>query len=220
MNEIIRNLQTEIYDPLINEYFLSQEDFPEVRRMQKLLANEDFANFEDLDEEMLEAIEDWMDHGIAARKAGQLGNEDGDDFVSGGAFEGVMDPHGSSFLDYANVITDEDKKEAQDLFKSQGLSEDGKVDSHIAKAEMVKSSLPKHMLQRIWKLSDVDRDSQLDLQEYKVVRSLMRAVLSGKDLPLKLPPHFFPDRNLEEFNDTKPRGAGSRSRTDPKKKEL
>ena len=53
MNEIIRNLQTEIYDPLINEYFLSQEDFPEVRRMQKLLANEDFANFEDLDEEML-----------------------------------------------------------------------------------------------------------------------------------------------------------------------
>ena len=222
MNEIIRNLQTEIYDPLINEYFLSQEDFPEVRRMQKLLANEDFANFEDLDEEMLEAIEDWMDHGIAARKAGQLGNEDGDDFVSGGAFEGVMDPHGSSFLDYANVITDEDKKEAQDLFESQGLSEDGKVDSHIAKAEMVKSSLPKHMLQRIWKLSDVDRDSQLDLQEYKVVRSLMRAVLSGKDLPLKLPPHFFPDRNLEEFNDTKPRegGGNSRSRTDPKKKEL
>ena len=51
-----------------------------------------------------------MDHGIAAWKAGQLGNEDGDDFVSGGAFEGVMDPHGSSFLDYVNVITEEDKK--------------------------------------------------------------------------------------------------------------
>merc|ERR1719219_3401259 len=114
-----------------------------------------------------------------------------------------MDPHGSSFLDYANVITEEDQKEASDLFKSQGLSEGGKLEGHIAKGEMVKSSLPKHMLQRIWKLSDVDRDSKLDLQEYKVVRSLMRAVLSGKDLPLKLPAHFFPGRNLnEESSDT------------------
>ena len=223
MKEIIRNLQTEIYDPLINEYFLSQEDFPELRRMQKLLANEDFDTFEDLDEEMLEGIDDWMDHGIVAKKAGQLGNEDGDDFLSGGAFEGVMDPHGSSFLDYASVITDEDKQEASDLFKSQGLSEDGKLDGHIAKGEMVKSSLPKHMLQRIWKLSDVDRDSQLDLQEYRVVRSLMRAVLSGKDLPLKLPAHFFPGRNLDEDSSERAKskkeegGSGVRSKS---KKEL
>ena len=91
-----------------------------------------------------------------------------------------------------------------------------------AKAEMIKSKLPNNVLGKVWKLSDVDRDSQLDLQEYKVVRSLMRAVLSGKDLPLKLPVHFFPGRNLDEdSSDTgkskKEEGSGTRSKS---KKEL
>ena len=57
---------------------------------------------------------------------------------------------------------------------------------------MLKSSLPKHVLQRIWKLSDVDGDSMLTLEEYKVVRFLIRRMLAGNDLPTSLPTQFFP----------------------------
>ena len=198
MKELIRNLQEEIYDPLIVEYSMSQEDFPEVRKMKKLLAAEDFDTFEDLDKDLIEAIDKWMDHGLASKKGEQIGMDNGADFVSGGAFDGVMHPN--SFMAYPNIITQEDEADALSLFRTLGLSEDGKIDGPQAKQDMVKSSLPQHVLQRVWKLSDVDGDSLLSLQEYRVVRFLIRLVLAGNDLPSQVPRHFFPHLNVEEEN--------------------
>ena len=193
MLDIIRNLQKDVYEPLINEYFMSQEDFPDVKRMQKTLISEDFAKFEDLDKEMLDVLDDWMDHGIAtvAKHENKKGNEGSPDVVSGGAFDGVMDSK-SSFLTYPNIIMEDDEKEALALFQSLKLNENSKLDGNRAKNEMLKSSLPKHVLQRIWKLSDVDGDSMLTLEEYKVVRFLIRRMLAGNDLPTSLPTQFFP----------------------------
>ena len=198
MQEIIRNLQEEIYDPLITDYFMSQEDFPDKRRFQKRLLTEDFNTFEDIDKEMLDTIDHWLEHGIAAKNRLEIGVDESEAFVSGGAFDGVMDS--KSFLTYPNIIDDEDDKEADAFFKSLKLNENAKLDGIRAKNEMVKSSLPKHVLQRIWKLSDVDSDSKLTFEEYKVVRFLIRRVLAGNDLPLKMPNHFFPKYEAEKIS--------------------
>jgi len=191
MKEIIRNLQEEIYDPLIDEYNMSQEDFPDIKKMKKLLVKEDFDTFEDLDKDMLKAIDDWMDHGLASKKANEIGKEEAEELLSGGAFEGVMGGK-SSFLAYPNIINNKDQLEASALFQTLGLKDDAKLDVHQARNEMVKSSLPQHVLQRIWKLSDVDHDTMLTLEEYRVTRFLIRLVLAGNDLPMELPSHFFP----------------------------
>ena len=112
MMEIIRNLQKEVYDPLINEHFMSQEDFPDVRRMQKLLVSEDFAKFEDLDKEMIEVLDNWMDQGIAtvAKNENKKGPDGSQEVVSGGPFDGVMDSK-SSFLTYPNIISGDEEKD-------------------------------------------------------------------------------------------------------------
>ena len=46
----------------------------------------------------------------------EVGADESDDYVSGGAFDGVMDS--KSFLTYPNIITEEDELEADSFFKS------------------------------------------------------------------------------------------------------
>ena len=164
------------------------------------MVSEDFAKFEDLDKEMIEVLDDWMDQGIAtvAKNENKKGPDGSQEVVSGGAFDGVMDSK-SSFLTYPNIISEEDEKEAMSLFQTLKVREDGKLDGNRVKNEMLKSSLPKHVLQRIWKLSDVDGDSMLTLEEYKVVRFLIRRMLAGNDLPTSLPSQFFPKYEAERL---------------------
>ena len=46
---------------LTNEYSKSQDNFPDVKRMQKLLISDDFAKFEDLDKEIIKVLYDRTD---------------------------------------------------------------------------------------------------------------------------------------------------------------
>ena len=57
---------------------------------------------------------------------------------------------------------------------------------------MQKSKLPNSVLGRIWHLSDVDRDGQLDLHEFLLAKHLIQVKLDGYELPAKLPPHLKP----------------------------
>ena len=211
MEEIIRNLQEQVYDPLQTEHFMSQEDFPDKRKMQKLLAKEDFATFEDIDHEMLDKLDDWMDHGIAtvSKYENQKESDEGDELVSGGAFDGVMDAK-SSFLVYPNIIAEEDEEATSTIFKKFKLSDDAKLDGMQAKNEMIKSGLPKHVLQRIWKLSDVNHDSMLTMEEFRVISFLIRRVLAGNDVPSKLPAYFFPKHEAEKLEREKQKALESK----------
>jgi len=212
MKGIIQNLQTEIYDPLIREYFMSQEDFPDLKRMESRLLSEDFETFEDIDLEMLNEIDVWLDRGIAtvAKNENGKGTAENNDAISDGAFAGIMDQD-ASFLAYPNIITEEDKKEASAFFKTFELSDNDKLDGIVAKKEMVKSGLPMHVVQKIWKLSDVDHDSMLTLEEYRVVRFLIRRVLAGKDVPSGLPRQFWPKYEADKLKGEMKENAAAKS---------
>lgn len=57
---------------------------------------------------------------------------------------------------------------------------------------MVKSKLPNSVLARIWKLSDIDHDGLLDVNEFALAMHLINVKLSGHDIPSQLPPHLIP----------------------------
>lgn len=62
----------------------------------------------------------------------------------------------------------------------------------VAKAEMVKSKLPNSVLGKIWKLSDIDKDGFLDMDEFALAMHLIQVKLEGHDLPIDLPDHLIP----------------------------
>lgn len=62
----------------------------------------------------------------------------------------------------------------------------------VAKAEMVKSKLPNSVLGKIWKLSDIDKDGFLDMDEFALAMHLIQIKVDGHDLPVELPDHLVP----------------------------
>lgn len=62
----------------------------------------------------------------------------------------------------------------------------------VAKAEMVKSKLPNSVLGKIWKLSDIDHDGFLDMDEFALAMHLIKVKLEGHDLPSEIPDHLIP----------------------------
>ena len=70
------------------------------------------------------------------------------------------------------------------LFRSNGA---------VAKREMVKSKLQNTVLGKIWTLSDIDRDGQLDKDEFALAMYLIKVKLDDDDdLPDELPIHLIP----------------------------
>ena len=54
----------------------------------------------------------------------------------------------------------------------------------------------------IWKLSDVDRDDHLSLEEYSIARFLVEEVKKGRGLPKELPSFLLPGRYTDTLANT------------------
>lgn len=61
-----------------------------------------------------------------------------------------------------------------------------------AKSELIKSKLPNSVLSKIWKLSDVDCDGFLDIEEFALAMHLINVKIDGNELPNILPEHLIP----------------------------
>ena len=57
---------------------------------------------------------------------------------------------------------------------------------------MMKSKLPNSVLRRIWALSDIDNDGQLDRDEFALAMFLLDHKLAGNDIPDVLPEKLVP----------------------------
>jgi hypothetical protein len=57
---------------------------------------------------------------------------------------------------------------------------------------MMSSKLPNSVLSKVWSLADVDRDGQLDEEEFCLAMYLIDYKVSGNDLPSILPDHLIP----------------------------
>ncbi|XP_018578747.1 EH domain-containing protein 1-like isoform X1 [Anoplophora glabripennis] len=213
--ELIKNLG-HIYDKLQREHQISPGDFPEIKKMQEVLANLDFSKFNPLKPKLLDIVDRMLADDISILMA-KIPMEDratnnGD--VQGGAFTNVEDTvspfgykrgegidAGAGELDW---IVSREKPKYDDIFKSLNPT-DGKVtgmglitetqangSNMTAKSEMVKSKLPNSVLSKVWKLADVDKDGMLDEDEFALAMHLINIKIDGNDLPSELPSHLVP----------------------------
>jgi len=120
--------------------------------------------------------------------------------LQGGAFDGYNEsPFGIGKGEGFDKRGDHDKEwvVARERYKYDEAFDrlgpvNGKITGAIAKTELVKSRLPNAVLGKIWKLSDIDQDGQLDSDEFALAMYLVGIKLDGFDLPNELPPHLIP----------------------------
>ncbi|XP_025195538.1 EH domain-containing protein 1 [Melanaphis sacchari] len=212
--ELIKNLGT-IYQNIQKEQQISPGDFPDLKKMQDVLVNLDFSKFQSLKPHLLEEVDKMlandiaklmamiplqdmqnrkMDNGVAEQQQQQA-------VVKGGAFVSVQDtasPFGYKRGEGIDAgkgetgwVVAKERQKYDAVFNTLEKS-DGKLSGAVAKAEMVKSKLPNSVLGKIWKLSDIDRDGFLDMDEFALAMHLIQVKLSGHDLPVEIPDHLVP----------------------------
>ncbi|XP_014275527.1 EH domain-containing protein 1 isoform X1 [Halyomorpha halys] len=219
--ELIKGLNT-IYESIQREHQISPGDFPDIRKMQEVLQNHDFTKFQTLKPRLLEVVDKMLAEDISKLMAqiphedivsaptnlsGRRRSIDlnawNSRFVDyqGGAFDGVED--GSTPFGYKRGegidaghgepewIVNKLRYKYDTIFETLGPV-NGKISGEAAKVEMVKSKLPKPVLGKIWKLSDIDRDGFLDADEFALAMHLIQVKLDGHDLPTTLPDHLVP----------------------------
>lgn len=128
-----------------------------------------------------------------------------------GGVEGI-----NAGLGEADWIVTRSRHEYDQVFQ-QLSPQNGKISGASAKQEMIKSKLPNNVLGRVWKLSDVDKDGMLDIDEWALAQHLSRIhknlyklninsrtnfcfsvlltvkiKLEGHELPNALPDHLVP----------------------------
>ncbi|KAL5240614.1 hypothetical protein ACI65C_008024 [Semiaphis heraclei] len=213
--ELIKNLGT-IYQNIQKEQQISPGDFPDLKKMQDVLVNLDFSKFQSLKPHLLEEVDKMLANDIAKLMAmiplqdmhnRKMNNGDDEQqqqqqaVVKGGAFMSVQDtasPFGYKRGEGIDAgkgetgwVVAKERQKYDAVFNTLEKS-DGKLSGAVAKAEMVKSKLPNSVLGKIWKLSDIDHDGFLDMDEFALAMHLIQVKLGGHDLPVEIPDHLIP----------------------------
>ena len=212
--EQLLNKLSDVYMKIQREHNISPGDFPSVVKFKEQLRKYDFSKFHPMRLKLIESLDRMLATDIP-RLMAMIPLEKESDYghnaaVKGGAFD-VSHASNNPFATGAcqgaalgagsNVwIVEEFKPDYDKIFKSLN-PRDGKVSGAIAKREMVKSKLPNTVLGRIWKLADIDRDGQLDEDEFALAMYLIRIKLDDDDLPDELSAHLIPpSKRLQSSN--------------------
>ena len=200
-NWLIKHLG-DIYDRIQRTYNISPGDFPNLKRMQTVLKNKDFTTFKSFNKKLLDSVESMLEEDVP--RFMQMIPRDEQvmrdmSIIKGGAFNDYI---GSPFSincgegvdkgkNDSDWIVSRDRSKYEDIFL--GLQPiDGKITGMTARKEMMKSKLPNAILGKIWKLSDIDSDGMLDIDEFGLALYLINLKLQNYDIPSELPKHLIP----------------------------
>eukprot|EP00794_Sanderia_malayensis_P000348 gene348-981_t len=89
-------------------------------------------------------------------------------------------------------ITDEQRNYYITQFKKLQPNENAVIKGPQARDFFLKSNLPVEVLSRVWHLSDLNKDSALDLEEFCIAMHLVVAVKHDVELPSALPSTLLP----------------------------
>lgn len=201
--EQLLNKLSDVYMKIQREHNISPGDFPPVLKFKEQLRKYDFSKFNPLRTKLIESLDRMLASDIP-RLMGMIPLEKETDYdasVKGGAFSvshSTNNPFAAGACQGALLgagsdvwIVEEYKEEYDRIFKSLG-PKNGKLTGAVAKREMVKSKLPNTVLGKIWTLADIDRDGQLDQDEFAVAMYLIKIKLDDDDLPDELSSHLIP----------------------------
>ncbi|KAL4237489.1 EH domain-containing protein 4 [Mactra antiquata] len=209
--ELIKQLG-DIYGTIEREHGISRGDFPDIKRMQEQLQQQDFMKFHQIRPKLVETVDQMLATDIARLMEmiplEDQNSENEKSNVEGGAFEAYNEsPFGfgrgegadAGKGDHEWIVGQEKYKHDETFTKLNPVN--GKITGAAAKSEMVKSKLPNSVLGKIWKLADVDRDGMLDTDEWALANHLIQIKMDGHDLPNELPEHLVPPSKRNGFAD-------------------
>ncbi|KAI8335533.1 cytoskeletal-regulatory complex EF hand-domain-containing protein, partial [Chlamydoabsidia padenii] len=90
-----------------------------------------------------------------------------------------------------NGITAEERAKYGEIFQARGQM-NGYMAGSTARDVLLSSNLPPNRLERIWDLSDIDKDGNLDFEEFCIAMHLTFDCINGMDTPMTLPPQLVP----------------------------
>lgn len=199
--ELVKKLSN-VYVELEKEHQIPLGDFPDIQLMQEKLIQQDFSKFNTLKPKLIEAVDSMLRDDISKIMAmipreQELSAESAP--VKGGALNTLVDnPFGHGRGEGADAgslqvdwVVEKDRFKFDAIFNRLNPV-DGKISGAAAKSEMVKSKLPNTVLGKIWKLSDIDKDGQLDMDEFALAMHLINVKLEGHEIPSELPDHLIP----------------------------
>lgn len=221
----------EIFEALATKYKMSKGDFPNVPEMREQLRKFDWSKLRSLDERRIHHVSNVMNREVPAllRKIEQsecmktastdpayggrnrLQDEINDSlnrmsqkdnpFAMSGFGEGAYAGIGEQWI--------VGKKMEEYVKRFEALNpHNGKISGSAIKKELQKSKLKDTVLGKIWKLSDIDNDGKLCVEEFALALHLIDIKLDGHELPKKLPNHLIPPSHRERMglgpNDSPP----------------
>ncbi|KAM9964186.1 hypothetical protein ACTFIW_005845 [Dictyostelium discoideum] len=185
--ELIANLDKEFQKiSLISR--IPMGDFPDVDHYRTVLKVHDFTKFPKINEKMLAQLNEVL-------------AVDFPNLLSRFPIDGTHKPSAYELNPFALDEVDENVRWT--LFENVDISAfaplfnslnpiDGKVQGQVAKGPLFQSGLPNNVLAHIWRLSDVDRDGKMDIEEFALAMHLVNVKLKGYELPETLPTTLIP----------------------------
>jgi hypothetical protein len=210
-----------VFRTVMKKYNLAPGDFPDIADFQGKLVEHDFTKFHSLKPKLIDDADQVLGYdfprlmealprsndtyatqaslvprandplvynnaptAVAAAVAGPFGSAEDDD----------NNPWGDESADEKGTVAVWALNEYIPMYTPQfrSVEKNGLVSGGAAKGVLGGSGLPVASLRKIWDLSDVDKDGQLDLQEFVIAMFLIDMAKKGHDLPAQLDEEMVP----------------------------
>lgn len=208
--ELIESLG-QIFRSVMKKWSLAPGDFPDIHDFQEKLREHDFTKFHSLKPKLIEDAENCLGTDFPrlmealprtvdpnssgssnAKGALSYDNIPSAKAVGGGeenpwGDDDESNPFGNNT---GGWLLDEYVSTYSPQFKT--VEKNGFVTGGAAKGIMSSSGLSNQVLRKIWELADVDRDGQLDLNEFVLAMVLIDLAKKGEEIPAKLESNMIP----------------------------
>jgi GTPase SAR1 family protein len=190
-----------VFRSVMKKYNLAHGDFPELNDFKSKLAEHDFSKFQPLKMRLIEEAEAALS--IEFPRLMEALPRSIDSFrpqeppsaaVAGGGDNPFGDDAGNPFGDDEHVASNWVLADYVEQYLPQfnAAQTNGLVSGVAAKPILSGSGLPVASLRKIWDLSDIDKDGQLDKNEFVVAMCLIETCKVGNALPDQLDATWVP----------------------------
>jgi hypothetical protein len=211
---LIETLPT-VFRTVMKRFNLAPGDFPDINDFQEKLQEMDFRKFHTLKQRLIDDIDSVLGNDIPRLMEALPRSLD---TMTTALANAHLDSHGPLIYESPPSSTpngiysddgdsnpwgdnDGDQKEQEwalneyiPMYKPKfdEIQKGGFVSGGGAKSLLTASGIPTGKLRKIWELSDIDKDGNLDLQEFVIAMFLTDACKEGQELPSKLDEDMIP----------------------------
>eukprot|EP00026_Physarum_polycephalum_P006479 Phypoly_transcript_06523.p1 GENE.Phypoly_transcript_06523~~Phypoly_transcript_06523.p1 ORF type:complete len:536 (+),score=79.39 Phypoly_transcript_06523:108-1715(+) len=188
--ELIANLPTE-FKKVHKNGMLPAGDFPDIEKFREHLKLYDFAKFAKLNQKMLDTLDEVLLVDFPKlMQAFPMDARSKPTALEMNPFAAEEDPN--FWQQFDSVDVPRHTQHFREVCMATGTG-DNKISGQAAKPVLQQTGLPTEILSKIWKLSDIDKDGRLDLEEFMMAMHLSEQVREkGIILPDTLPASLVP----------------------------